>query len=119
MSRSKEGSAGTPNTDSPLADGRQEGDTAQILSSQKKKKTARNRKRESCRLEAGWPCPRSTPVGEKRAVKEASIHRPGDSEDLLVAVEGRLLPVPRRNGSWVLKTVVKKPKGKAPTPNEK
>lgn len=53
VSRSKEGSAGTPNTDSPLAGGRQEGDTAQILSSQKKKKMARNRKRESCQLEAG------------------------------------------------------------------
>jgi len=52
-SRSKEGSAGTPNTDSPLAGGGQEGDTAQILSSQKKKKMARNRKRESCQLEAG------------------------------------------------------------------
>ena len=52
-SRSKEGSAGTPNTDFPLAGGGQEGDTAQILSSQKKKKMARNRKRESCQLEAG------------------------------------------------------------------
>lgn len=52
-SGSKEGSAGTPNTDFPLAGGGQEGDTAQILSSQKKKKTARNRKRESCQLEAG------------------------------------------------------------------
>lgn len=52
-SRSKEGSAGTPNTDSPLAGGGQEGDIAQILSSQKKKKMARNRKRESCQLEAG------------------------------------------------------------------
>lgn len=50
---SKEGSAGTPNTDSPLAGGGQEGDIAQILSSQKKKKMARNRKRESCQLEAG------------------------------------------------------------------
>lgn len=52
-SRSKEGSAGTPNTDSLLAGGGQKGDTAQILSSQKKKKMARNRKRESCQLEAG------------------------------------------------------------------
>lgn len=52
-SRSKEGSAGTPNTDSPLDGGGQEEDIAQILSSQKKKKMARNRKRESCQLEAG------------------------------------------------------------------
>lgn len=51
--RSEEGSAGTPNTDSPLAGGGQKGDMAQILSSQKKKKMARNRKRESCQLEAG------------------------------------------------------------------
>lgn len=50
--RSKEGPAGTPNTDSPLAGGGQKGDKAQILSSQKKKKMARNRKRESCQLEA-------------------------------------------------------------------
>lgn len=42
-----------PNTDSPLARGGQGGDAAQILSSQKKKKMARNRKRESCQLEAG------------------------------------------------------------------
>lgn len=80
--------SGDPNTDSPLAGGGQKGDMAQILSSQKKKKMARNRKRESCQLEAGWPCPRSAPA-------------------------------PRRNGSWALKTVVKNPKGKAPTPNEK
>lgn len=49
----RKGQAGTPNTDSPLAGCGQEGDSAQILSSQKKKKMARNRKRESCQLEAG------------------------------------------------------------------
>lgn len=76
-SRSKEGSAGTPNTDSSVAGGGQKGDTAQILSSQKKKKMARNRKRESCQLGAGCPCPRSTPVGERRAVAEASTPEPG------------------------------------------
>lgn len=32
---------------------------------------------------------------------------------------GKLLPAPLRKGSWALNTVVKKPKGKAPTPNEK
>ena len=52
LSRSKEGSARTPNTDSPLANDRQEGDTAQILSNQNKK-MVRNRKRESCQLEDG------------------------------------------------------------------
>lgn len=52
-SGSKERSAGTLNTDSSLARGGQKEDTAQILSSQKKKKMARNRKRESCQLEAG------------------------------------------------------------------
>lgn len=51
--RGEEGSAGTLNTDSPLARGGQEVNIAQILSSQKKKKMARNRKRESCQLEAG------------------------------------------------------------------
>lgn len=75
-SKSKEGPAGTPNTDSPLARGGQGGDIAQILSSQKKKKMARNRKRESCQLEAGCPCPRSTPVGERELQKRAC--RPGE-----------------------------------------
>lgn len=52
-SESKEGPAGAPNTDSPLAGSGQGGDAAQILSSQKKKKMARNRNKESCQLEAG------------------------------------------------------------------
>lgn len=51
-SKARKGQQGTPNTDSPRAGGGR-GDTAQILSSQKKKKMARNRNRESCQLEAG------------------------------------------------------------------
>lgn len=60
---------------------------------------------ESCGRSSHW-----------EARREAGLR---GSEGSPGAAEGRLLPVPRRNGSWVLKTVVKKPKGKAPTPNEK
>jgi hypothetical protein len=50
-SRNQEESAVTPNTDSAAVGGGQEGYTAQTLSTQKKK-MVRNRKRESCQLEA-------------------------------------------------------------------
>lgn len=51
--------------------------------------------------------------------KESISSTLAGQEGALAGTRGKLLPAPLRKGSWALNTVVKKPKGKAPTPNEK